>query len=1047
MKILEWVGAHYVPTGISLFTLGASLLVAVLGTALAEAGPRARWPRRLAACAGIFLVLIGAASAAAKLRWPYPLRQLPWAGPPVVGAFGLLLILSAWLSLRHFRKRAREHLGPLAAAAWQTVERFPWENPEGVGVVLRTPNGQPLIRELLSVARRRRSTRVTLLEAPAGAGKSAALVELANRCHTAQSEKRGRTVVPVYIDLAAFTDKVERPALRAFILAEMNLDDRLAGRIEAAWGDSSLGAAWLFLFDNADRLLARWPGTDGTYNWASELSGFLGANGRDSAAVVAGRAVPSVPGAVRVEIAPLDDRSRRAFLKSRDVAPGPQEVVWSGKSFRPYMGNPGWLDFISPYLAEYRHDTPKTFYELMGKCIDERMPEGVMGKRFRAAAEDLAILLYNNAEEGQANLKTALAQQLGRDREGSPDEVLTSLDGLVSLGLVSSYLDKDGRERLQFSHDSFEAYFATARLLLADPATLDLERLLTARRWTAIAVSLLQYGHEDMVRALTLTAEKILTRATRAPMESPEDPINRFLLASQIPERTSAPERIVRPPWPTVALTVLRVFDAGLKPDNLDAVNPLRDEADRLIADAFANCTKQEQAQIIEVQRLAHDDVAAALCVTGLRSQSGSLVTVATAQITSRYELLDLFPLRDRVRLMLAVALLGLNPATVKQVSPASHDRLTFASESGKVTAPLIAIFYGLAGLVDIIAHPETWRSALLEVAVSAAVVAAIAATRRRTGGREWLIAQGLNPPFWAIAILAMVGAIGLVSSVVDVLKGTFPSLLDLLTVGMLLWPLSALYYLAIEPAPTRSRWIFPFGVIARPAWSLLWTRRSGVITVPSKRTLGGVIVVIVCLADVLLLSVIMKAGWRLPSDLDGRNYNLVIGLRWLAWLVLAGCLFILPAIDSLHDVKWVRRWTPPGHVTDKDFISWLTQIRTTRGAISMLSAMERRVPAKEAQAAAGAISDFYRSLALVNTLPRKQRPSITHATLKMIGPLRTSGFGEWLTVYDQKHPGRLRSIAQKHEKPLGDYLNAIQQSSLDPDEPSQSIAPSPSAR
>ena len=860
----------------------------------------------------------------------------------------------------------------------------------------------------------------------------------------AQDEERGRTVVPVYIDLAAFAEKVERPALRAFILAEMNLDDRLAGRIDAAWSDSSLGAVWLFLFDNADRLLTRWPGTDGTYDWVSELAGFLGANGRDSRAVVAGRAVPSIPGAVRVEIAPLDDRSSRAFLKSRDVAEGKQEVITSGKSFRPYGGNPGWLDFISPYLAEQHREAPKSFYALMDECIGERMPPGGLGDQFRADAENLAILLYNGAKEEQANVKTALAQQLGHVRGCSPDEVLSSLDGLTSLGFVSLYLDKDGRERLQFSHDCFEAYFATARLLLVDPATLDLERLLTTRRWTAIAVSLLQHGDEDMVRALILAAEKILTRVARAPMEPPEDPINRFLAASQIPERTPAAKAIVQPPWPTLVSTVLRVVNAGLKPDKLETAEPLRDETDRLIAEAFANCTKQEQAEIIDVQRLAHEDVAAAVCATGLRSKSGSLVSAATAQITGRCELLDLFPLWDRVRLMLAVALLGLDHSTVDQVSPANRDRLTFASQSSAVTVSLIAVFYGLAGLVGVAAHPGTWPSAVVAIAVSGALVAATAATRRKAGGREWLIAAGLSPAFWTSLILAALGGIGLISLAVSTLEGAFPSLLGLLTAGVFLWPLSALYYLAIEPAPTRSLWIFPFGVIARPAWSLLWSRRSRVITVPSKRTLGGMIVLIVIVADVLLLSVIMKAGWHLPLDLGGWNHKILIGLRWLAWLVLASCLAILPATDYLHDVKWVRRWAPPSRVTDKEFISWLNQIRTTHGTISMLSAMERRVPAKDAQAAADAISDFSRALALANTLARKRSP-ITDATLTTFGPLRTPGFGEWLKVYDQKHPGRLRSIAQKHEKRLGDYVSAIQ-SSMDSDEPLPSTAPSPTA-
>ena len=179
----------------------------------------------------------------------------------------------------------------------------------------------------------------------------------------------------------------------------------------------------------------------------------------------------------------------------------------------------------------------------------------------------------------------------------------------------------------------------------------------------------------------------------------------------------------------------------------------------------------------------------------------------------------------------------------------------------------------------------------------------------------------------------------------------------------------------------------------------------------PSKRTLGGVVVLIIFLADVFALSVIVKRGWHLPTGFPDHHRDLEIGLKWLAWIILGCCFVILPVIDSLHDVKWVRRWTPPARAADKDFISWLTQVRTTRGTISLLSAMERRLPVKEAQGVAGAISDFYRTLAMVSTLDRKTRPVITDATLRAIGPLQTPGIGERLKTYDRKHPRRLRDV------------------------------------
>ena len=561
MKILEWVGSHYAPAGISLFAFAVSLLVAVLGTALPQAGLRSRWPRRLAACAGILLLLIGGTSAAAKLRWPHPLRHVPWSGPPLVAVFGLLLIFSAWLSLRHFRKRTRRQLQPVINAAWQTVGHFPWDASDVDGIVLRTPNGRPVIRELLAMTGRRRPSQVTLMEAPAGAGKTSSLVELANRCHTAKAEKHGRTVIPVYIDLAIFAKRAERPPLRTFILTEINPDGGLTQHIDTVWRDgSSLNVSWVFLFDNADRLLERWPGAQGTYDWAKELSGFLGATGHGSHAVVAGRNVANPPGGVRVEIAPLNSQSRRIFLKSRHVAEAQQEMISSGKSFQPYAGNPGWLDFISPYLAEHPRDAPGSFYDLMRECIAQRMPQGVPGEWFQDIAAELAIQLYDGAEAGRANIRMTLVKQLLQRRGCPPDEVQSLLDDLGSTGLVSYYLDQDGHECLQFSHGSFEDYFATARLLLAAPGALDLERILTARRRTAIAVSLLQHGSDDMVSGLTAAAENILTRVAQARVAPAEALINGFLRSAQIPERDPAADSGVPAAWPTLAYTVLRVL-------------------------------------------------------------------------------------------------------------------------------------------------------------------------------------------------------------------------------------------------------------------------------------------------------------------------------------------------------------------------------------------------------------------------------------------------------------------------------------------------------
>ena len=1042
VEFLKWISAHYGRTTEYILSAGTALLVGVLASALAAAGLKSRWPRRLAAVAGILLLLIGGGLAACKLHWTGQLKPVPWGGPLIIAALGLLLILAAWALSAYSHYVTRKGLVALADAAWRTVESLSRAVRDVPRVGLRTTQGQLLVRELVRQTGPHGPTRIAVLSGPAGAGKTTALFDLANRYRMRWAKKRRHSVIPVYVDLAGLAEKPTRMPLDEYILEQLGDAGRLTERFRDGWADRGPQSSWLFLFDNADRMLARWPAGSGTRDWVNDLASFLGANGAKSRAVVASRGTPSIPDGIRVEIAPLSNRLRGDFLDARDVADGQQDAIRSGKSFRQYAGNPGWLDFVSPCLGGQRNERLGNFYDLMASCVvhtlsaAEPRAVGVPEELLLRVAQDLAILLHGYRLADYSNVKATLVQRLSHIAECPPDTILCALSELTSLGWLSSYLNKDSQECLTFSHDSFLVYFAAAGLLRADPKALELEQLLTDSRWPTVAVSLLQHGDQGLTAGLIAAAERILSDLTQIPPPPADLFINRFLRSEQITERDSRDYVESPPAWSPVAHPVLRILDAGLTPEAADREGRLRDETDRLIAGAFPRCAKQEQTEIIYVQGLAHDDVAAAVCAAGISAKDGQMVNAAADQLATRPQLLDLLPLRDRIRFLLAVSLVGLDSWTARWSGPADRDRLRFASTTGVATAAFVVILIGLPGLSGTIAHPRTWGGGLVDVAVAAAVVGALIAARSRRWEGARLLSGGLNVPFWVVVGMAILGGAGLLALAVQTVRtGSFPTLQDLLTVGMFLWPMSTLYYLAIEPNPTLARWIFPFFVVVRPAWTLAWTRRSGVIAVPSKRAVAGVVVLLIGVADVLALSVISGRGWQVPASVPGPRHEVRTALIATCWVVLVACFLALPAIDTWHDSRWLRRWLPPTQATNDDVLSWLGQARTTTGTIAVLSAMERRLPPDDARGAMDVIADLCRVFQVVNELGSTKGPVITDALLAGVGPPRTPDFVTWLKNYDRKHSGRLRKVAQRQEQPLGEYLSAVRRHSAAADQ------------
>ena len=1030
-KMLAWVSADYIRVGAYLLSFGVALLVAVLGAALPQVGITSRLPRWLAGCAGLLLILVSVALTVAKFAWASQLKRVSWLGPSVIGVFGLVLILTAWVLDKHYYRATRRRLQPLADAAWRTVGQVEWPRPTRgtLRLILRTPQGRPVVEELLAISKRRRSASVALLIGAGGGGKTKTLLDLAADCHSAWKKRRARLLIPIYINLTGFASKPTRIPLRNYILEELGQDEELLRSFAEAWRDKKSYATWLFLFDDVDRVLERWPPDQGSYDWVVELVDFLGANGQGSRAIVATDSDPSISDAIRVEIASIDSQSRRAFLASRGVAAAQQDALEVGKSFGQYITNLSWLNFISQWLAIRPSEEPDTFYKLMADCVTQKIAStrpsdaDVPDELLYMIAEQVAISLCGYPEG--ATEKELLVRQLSQDEGYRPEIVNRAMEMLIRSDLMTVYLDPTGNECFRFAHNGIEDYFAVSRLIKMDPSGLNLTNILTDEWWSTIAISLLQQGDKSLIVCLVTAAQDILGGIGQAQIVPHEAMINRLLRAGRISERDSLKHEDQRPPPPTSGYRVLQILDAALQGQHI--AESLRDEVDRFIARNFSRFVGSDKAQIINIQNLAHDDVAAATCAIGLRSYSGWFVYETALQITTRSQVLDLLSPKDRVRFIFSVFLIGLNPWTAQHISPAYRERLKFASDTAVATGWLYFFAFGVLGIVNALAHPHNRLGGLIEIILAIVLITTIITARRHGRVMVRLLAGGLNFTFGAFVIAASMGAIGLIAIIISMLEGNLPSLPGLLLVSALLWPMSALFYLAIEPNPTTSGWIFPFTKIIIPGWKALPIRRFTLGGISRKRQTFSIVLLIVGIVDILILSVIMKRGWHFKGLDYNSHRDLYVPLRWLAWIILFSCLCVIPVADLLHDERLLRRWQPPARANDADIVEWVSRLRTSRGIIEVLSKVESELPPASAKGAIDSLNDLWRVFKIVNTVGFDDDGGLTPNVL-MMPSLRTPDLAIWLKTYSERYPARLRKIALEHEKPLDAYLTAVQQ-------------------
>ena len=869
-----------------------------------------------------------------------------------------------------------------------------------------------------------------------GAGKTSTLRDLATTCRSGWIEGDHRPVIPLYLDMARFAWLEPRGSLRDFVLSQIGHDTGFIRQVDEAWADTRINVTWLFLFDNADHPLMRWPSGEDSYSWVSEVIDFVNSNPARFRAVLACEEVPAIPGK-NVELAPLNAKLRAEFLSRRGVTPAQQEALIHEKSFRQYVDNPGWLNMVSKYLSEHFDVGLNTFRDLMdgvlGQFLSSTQAEQLQysGDLLEVIMEEIAFTLFK--EGGSEILRTTLVDATCETESTGRADIEVLIDHLADKHLLKRYL-KGGSEYIKFEAESVQAHYLT-RKMLGGAADAFIEKLIADFAYTTVAISLLQFGDDSLVQKALECVRLYLRPPEPTPLAS-TIVINRMLSAVQVPVR----EGVIEEEAPSISSRdsyhFLYVLEAGLNRRTSLIPEDLREATDLLLAQTFAKATPRMLEQTLDFQHLPHEDVIAACCVSGLRSESGRVLTSAIDKVMSRRELYGLLAITDQIRFITALALAGVDEWTMQNVDREYSQRLKLAASVGILTVPIFFVAFGISGIAHIVTNPASSAFSFFGLAFIAATATTIAVVRkkkREEAPTPWF-SLCIRAVLLTTILSACLGATELLSSTFTILTGNLNTAPNFLTAYALLWPISALCYVAIDPMPTTHRSWFPFDVIVVPLWSFLKKSEPSFLKPPIKRQVFSVSRMVIIVAVVFAVAELSSRGWRFDKLTSAEDKHLHAVSNWIAATIITACLLLPPVIDHLRDAYWLKRWKRDVlGGDDGDAFIWLSSLRTNWGSGRMIATLTKKEPSYSSIRMLSSVSELAVVLEWVKDLGLHKKSRIPSDMLATMSAVFAESVSRWIIQYDRRFPGRLHFLATSQRETVSDYAVLLNQFTMAP--------------
>jgi hypothetical protein len=274
---------------------------------------------------------------------------------------------------------------------------------------------------------------------------------------------------------------------------------------------------------------------------------------------------------------------------------------------------------------------------------------------------------------------------------------------------------------------------------------------------------------------------------------------------------------------------------------------------------------------------------------------------------------------------------------------------------------------------------------------------------------------------------MAGLGVLGFIDSVLEIVTGHLAYIPVLLTSYVLLWPMSVLYYLAIESAPTLRGYIFPFNAIADPLWLLLRRYEWTVIALPTKQQLAKASLSVIAVAALFVLYRVSTKEWRFGATTPAQFRHILTITTWTAWIIVSICVVITPITNYLSDWRWIRRWKrAPFESSGDDVMKWLYSLHTRRGTQRMIIILARREPTPAAIRLLPSMSELQGVLEWARELSPQNKSRMGRDIMATIPSYLKPHTKEWVRHYDRRYPGRLVAIANSHGPTVNDYVVAL---------------------
>jgi hypothetical protein len=1025
--------------------------IAGVAAAAATVGTYARqWPTSYRRVASWVLIISGVFLASSSASWlaatHLPLLRGRGLGLLILSGVGIALAAVGVLrlarsptdpmvnALRAIARAVEKHVDRLDEVDGFDSERF-------IDIGLQQIAGGSRRKRSFNNMLWHASEQVTIVTGDSGSGKTVMLRQLTRHACQKVYSSRNPKRLAIYIDLkdirtaaSELTADTIRSCLQEAIAAgDTALGSHLAQRLR----EPSNRLKWIIIFDSLDESSSTLKSEQATLisnQYLDAIRQFLSSAGPTFRAVIVTRELNIARnGMAHMIIPPLSHARRRALVRQAPLDLTTQRQLLrrlrNDPSLKEIACNPLLLSLVCDHLrSRPAENLPASLYDIIQVSLTTR---------FRS--------LPTHTEDGDvmrtaAHVAYFLATEVSLDRPVDPSRLDAVIDNdpqivegaefLINALIYARICRFELSGVLVFTHPRFQEHFRTSWLLRSWREA-NIQDLFTNPRWDESIIIGLQIGSEELRSALIKEVDRILAKDV-------DETVGVVSITSILQISTSeampAPTRFFA--WPPISLRILQLLAAGLSDQQPLSVE-ITENIDRLVVNAFAAGMLLDKKRAIDVAVTTSPEVTQWIAHRAAASGKDLLLRAAARLLAVRPHVFALLDLKTRA---LATIAGSIYPQIIDN-TPSSSDRVTSGAPTlagsiynlvrvGQVTTIGLVIL-SLRGLIDLAVNIHSLKHF---VEAAPALAAWMILTLSPVAFlATWTDRRRLSLPLVKLAgvIVVIAAALGVLEGVVAVLGAValisafrFSTAFDDIVLAYLFtWPAAMATFVFLGPLPTNWDWLVPQIPISRIGIAAIPLFGTHGKTYDHQDMIGRAVKEMRGLAlfglGIGLVIAIVEAPLPVIRHKDVNNVR----------AALFFALLLIYAAFNYTRKRWWISHTVGQRITGSRLATFSVlqalDEASTQVATERLLKTLRDAPPGVLWDSTDALHDLARALDYVTRMvPREVRSPIPPAVWDVGPSFRLPEFRNWLSKFDERYPGRLSWLAEKHQGLVAETLD-----------------------